>query len=43
MSPFIRQKPPQWDMEPDDAELGWEDDDSVPVNIFGETDEEDTE
>lgn len=37
---FMRHpKPEEW--EPDDAELGWEpDDDSVPVNIYGETEEE---
>lgn len=40
-TPFLRQQPPLWEEEPTDEELGWADDDSVPINIFGETDEED--
>lgn len=28
------------DLEPTDEELGWWDDDSIPVNIYGETEEE---
>ena len=28
------------DPEPTDEELGWWDDDSVPINIYGETEEE---
>ena len=32
---------PWWfDPEPTDEELGWLDDDSVPINIYGETEEE---
>lgn len=31
-------KPEEW--EPTDEELGWADDDSVPINIYGETEEE---
>jgi hypothetical protein len=31
---------PWFDPEPTDEELGWADDDSVPINIFGETEEE---
>ena len=49
MTPFIRQ-PPNWDsardtdpyyVDPEDEENGdvW-DDDSIPVNIYGETDDE---
>ncbi len=39
MDPFMRHPTPdEW--EPDDAELGWADDDSVPINIHGETEEE---
>jgi hypothetical protein len=29
-----------FDEEPTDEELGWADDDSVPINIYGETEEE---
>ena len=48
MSPYIRIVPrmdqgyptqsEEW--EPTDEELGWADDDSVPINIYGETEEE---
>lgn len=31
---------PPWEWEPDDVELGWENDDTVPINIYGETEEE---
>jgi hypothetical protein len=39
MTPFVR-LPPVWEDEPTDEELGWADDDSVPINIYGETEEE---
>lgn len=41
MSPFVRIPLPDyaWEHEPDDIELGWEPD-SVPINIYGETEEE---
>jgi hypothetical protein len=40
MIPFTRIPLPDypWEHEPDDAELGWEDD--VPVDIYGNTEEE---
>jgi hypothetical protein len=40
MTPFVRLPPPLWEGEPCDEELGWADDDSVPINIYGETEEE---
>jgi hypothetical protein len=33
--PYFYEEP-----EPTDEELGWADDDSVPINIYGETEEE---
>ena len=40
MTPLIRLPSPEFEQEPTDEELGWWDDDSVPVNIYGETEEE---
>jgi hypothetical protein len=40
VSPFIRVVTYFEEWEPTDEELGWADDDSVPINIFGETEEE---
>lgn len=38
-APLIR-LPTTDELEPTDEELGWWDDDSVPINIYGETEEE---
>jgi hypothetical protein len=43
MTPFVRLPQPLWEEEPADEELGWADDDSVPINIFGEVDDESAE
>jgi hypothetical protein len=46
VSPFVKRlgwdnnSKPLFDPEPTDEELGWADDDSVPINIYGETEEE---
>lgn len=39
-SPIVKQQPPLWEEEPTDEELGWADGDDVPINIYGETEEE---
>lgn len=39
-SPIVKQQPLFWEEEPTDEELGWADDDSVPVNFWGEVDED---
>ena len=41
MGPLVRYPLPMGYDEPADEELGWDDDDSVPINIYGETEEED--
>jgi hypothetical protein len=42
-TPTVRLPSPSFDWEPDDSELGWENEDYIPVNVDGETEEESDE